>query len=115
MVKHPVAESYDEGRLFRLRKCIVVVLGNLAVAAFVAALLLFVWWCEYSPTDPRTDTGEIYPLEQHGDVFYVTRVQHRVFAGLLASFAVLGVAAAFLNVRWNAIKRAYDNVPPKFY
>jgi TRAP-type C4-dicarboxylate transport system permease small subunit len=102
-------------RTTRSRKLLVVSLASVAAFAFLLAIGSYSYWLRHSPSQPRADTGQIYALNQHGYLFYVTYAQSRVFSALLVVFGVFGLAAGVLNLRWKALASPIDDAPKKFY
>jgi hypothetical protein len=53
---------------------------------------LFLYWSSSSPTTPDPATGCVCALNQHGHVFYVTRLETVVFHTLLIGGWILAAA-----------------------
>jgi hypothetical protein len=75
------------------------------MGAFVLNMVLWFYWLDHSPAAPRTDTGQTYPLNNHGYYFYVTKAQNLVQEGLMVAFVVGVFGGAFLNQRWKLFSR----------
>jgi hypothetical protein len=93
------------------RKITIISLVATACACFALKLILFFYLMEVSPRVPNLATGQVWPLNNHGYIVYITRSQNILQYALFYAFVVLGVAAGILNFHWNAIRNKYDATP----
>jgi len=82
-----------------------------ALVSFALKLFLFYYLMDISPRTPNIATGQVWPLNNHGYIVYITRSQNIVQYVLFYAFIALGLAAGGLNIRWNAIKNKYHETP----
>jgi hypothetical protein len=61
----------------------VVFVGGIGLGAFVASFVFYDHLMRISPTTPNPATRQVYELNEHGYLFYVTRTQHSIFFTLL--------------------------------
>ena len=99
----------------RFKKVLVIAMATIGICSFVAKLLLFFYWNEHAPTTPNLANGQVYPLNNHGYVFYVTSAQHYLQDGLLYMFMIFAFGAAILNIRWKVIRNQYEKPNKKPY
>jgi hypothetical protein len=94
-----------------------VVIGFVAIglACFALKLVLFYYYQGISPQIPNPTNGQIYPLNNHGYIFYVTTNQNLWQDILWYAFFVFAIGGGFLEARWKAIKNIYDELPKKLY
>jgi hypothetical protein len=59
----------------RSKKTIIVSLLTVGILFFILKWILFFYLMEYAPKQPNVATGEIYPLNNHGYIFYVIKIQ----------------------------------------
>ena len=85
------------------RRLIVIVLATVGLTGFFVSFGVFHHLQNVSPTKPFAAAGQIYQLNDHGYLFYVTREQYLLFHMLLGGI-VLGTLAAILNYRWKVVK-----------
>jgi len=69
-------------------------------AAFVLKMGLFLYLFSHSPSTPNPENGEIYPLSNHGYIFYVTRLQNVLQDALIYVFGVLMFFIVVLRIYW---------------
>jgi hypothetical protein len=94
-----------------LKKFVVVAMIAAGFTAFVLKLGLFFYWLSYGPTLPRPETGQIYPLNNHGHIFYVTQAQSVLQDCLMYAFLVFAFGGAILNGYWKVIHNPYNDLP----
>jgi hypothetical protein len=94
---------------------LVLTMVPVGVAAFILKLALFFYWLAHNPTAPRPEVGEIYPLNNHGHIFYVTQTQSSLQDWLMGIFYVFAFGGGILNFYWKVIRNPYDNFPKKMY
>jgi hypothetical protein len=63
----------------------VTIIMAIGVAGFVASFAFYDHLMHISPTAPNPATRQVYELNQHGHLFYVTSSQHSTFFTLLLS------------------------------
>jgi hypothetical protein len=85
------------------RRFIVIALGTIGSAGFFLSFGIFYHFEAISPTMPIAAAGQVYQMNNHGHLFYVTRAQYRLFHILLWGWG-LGVLAAILNYRWKVMR-----------
>jgi hypothetical protein len=85
------------------RRLIVIVFGTIGIASFFASVMLYHHLMSVSPTVPILATNQIYQLNQHGYLFYVSHQQYVLFRVLMIGGWGLGVFAAILNYRWKVV------------
>lgn len=69
-------------------------------AAFGLAFAFYRYLMAVSPTVADTGAGRVYPMDEHGYIFFVTADQRIVFFALLAVFCGLVLIATVLSIRW---------------
>ena len=84
----------------RSKKIIGKSLMIVGLLSFILQLLLFFYLMEYAPTKPNSASGEIYPLNNHGYIFYVTKSQSILQDALFYTFFVFIIAALILKQLW---------------
>lgn len=80
-------------------------------ASFALKMILFYYLMQVSPQVSNLATGQVWPLNNHGYIVYITRSQNILQYALFYAFVVLGVAAAILNFHWNVTRNKYDVTP----
>ncbi|HEY3914279.1 MAG TPA: hypothetical protein VGN61_07310, partial [Verrucomicrobiae bacterium] len=85
------------------RRYIVIVIGTVGFTGFFASFALFFHLQGISPTIPIAAAGQVFQLNNHGYLFYVTREQYRLYHVLLSGWG-LGALAAVLNYRWKVVR-----------
>ena len=98
-----------------VKKYILITIITLAITSFVAKLILFYYLMGISPQAPNPSTGEIYALNNHGYIFYVSRTQNIIQDATFYGSMALALCAYLLNSRWKAIANPYDDLPKKLY
>jgi hypothetical protein len=98
---------------FCAKKIIVISLVTAGLVSFIIQLLLFFYLMEYAPTQPNAVTGEIYPLNNHGYIFYVIKAQSLLQNILFYVFIIFAFGGAILNLRWKTIRSPYNEMPKK--
>jgi hypothetical protein len=93
---------------FGTKKLLLTSLGTTSLLSwFLFIYLYFFRWQNVAPIEPSPATGQIYRVNYHGYVFYLTKQQELaayIFCGLAV---VTFVAAAFLETRWKVYERIY--------
>jgi len=84
------------------RRYILIALVSVGTTAFFASFGVFYHFRAVSPTMPITATGQVYPINDHGHFFYVTREHYWLFHILLSGWW-LAALAAVLNYRWKVV------------
>ena len=97
----------------RSKKAIVISLLTIGLLSFIIRLLLFFYLMEYAPKEPNTFTSEIYPLNNHGYIFYVIKSQSLLQDVLFYAFIIFAFGAALLEQRWKTIRNLFDEMPKK--
>ena len=89
----------------------VIITGTIGVAGFVASLAFYDHLMHISPTAPNPATRQVYELNEHGYVFYVTSIQHSTFFTLLLSgWGLIFVAVVLSQLAKRRHKRSsYGN------
>ncbi|PYK60079.1 MAG: hypothetical protein DME43_06790 [Verrucomicrobia bacterium] len=54
------------------RRLIVIVLGSVGITSFFSSLAFYQHLVHVSPTIPILQSGQLYQLNEHGYLFYVT-------------------------------------------
>ena len=75
----------------------VVFVAPIGLAGFVASSVFYDHLMHISPTTPNPATRQVYELNQHGYLFYVTSSQYSTFFTLLLSGWGLMVVAVVLS------------------
>src|SRR5207247_1585129 len=77
----------------------VVFVGAIGLAAFVASFVFYDHLMHISPTTPNPATSQVYELNQHGYLFYVTSSHYSTFFTLLLSgWGLMAVAVVLSQV-----------------
>ncbi len=96
---------------FRTKKILVAFMVVIAFLSFLLKLILIFYILDMSPKTPMIATGEVYPFNYGGSIFYVTKNQNFLQDVLWVIFIVLGLSAGILNYRWNVFPSTFDNLP----
>jgi len=99
----------------RAKKALVIGLLSIGLLSFILKLILFFYLQGISPQTPNIATCRIYPLNNHGYIFYVTRIQSLLQDILFDSFFIFAFGAAILELRWKTIRNLFDEMPKKPY
>jgi hypothetical protein len=86
------------------KKVMVICFVTLALACFVLKLILYYHFMDTSPQTPNIATNQVYPLNNHGYIFYVTMNQNLWQDILWYAFFVFGLAGGILEARWKTIR-----------
>ena len=97
------------------KKGVAVACVALAIGAFASEQFYWHHLLNTSPTSTNPTTGQIYQLNEHGYFFYVTAAQRAVRVICLTVFAVAGLIAGVMNVRYKLFKNAIDDAQRRFY
>ena len=100
---------------FRTKKALVISLLSIGLLCFIVKLILFFYLQGISTQTPNIATGKIYPLNNHGYIFHVTRLQSLLQDILFAAFFIFAFGAAILELRWKTIRNLFDEMPKKPY
>ena|ERR1035437_8676765 len=102
--------------MFRLKKSLVIAMITVGMASAILWGGLFFYLLSHSPSTPLPATGQIYPLHDHGYVFYVSKTQSICQDILPAVFLVFFFGAVILNMSWKVIPNTDTyNKLKKFY
>lgn len=101
--------------MIRFRKTLTIALLVLGITAFVVHYICWYYLLKNSPTLPNPATGQLYVLNEHGYLFFVTRFQKALGYVCMFVYAFAGVAAVILNVRYKVFKNPLDDRPKRFY
>ncbi len=94
----------------RARKAVVISLIIIGLSAFILKLFLFYFLMSKCPVSPIVSTGQIYPLNNHGYIFYVTRIHAFLQDILMYAFIIFGFGGALLNLRWKVIRNNFEEM-----
>jgi hypothetical protein len=83
---------------------IVIVLATIGFTGFFSSFGVFAHLERISPTRPASAAGQIYELNDHGYLFYVTHEQYWLFYTMCWGGFGLAILAALLNYRWKVVK-----------
>jgi hypothetical protein len=86
------------------RRLIVIVFGAVGFTSFFSSFVFYQHLMHVSPTAPDALSRQLYQLNEHGYLFYVTREQHRLFYTLLLGGSGLVALAVILNYQWKVVK-----------
>ena len=70
------------------------------LATFLASFVFYYHLMQISPTAPNPAARQLYELNEHGHLFYVTRGQHSTFFALLLGGWGLGFVGIVLRQLW---------------
>lgn len=96
---------------FRTKKTLVIGLMSIGILSFILKLILFFYLQGNSPRIPNISTFQIYPLNNHGYIFYVTKIQSLVQDILFDAFFLFAVGSAILEIRWKTIRNQFEEIP----
>ena len=84
----------------KLGKRVFVICFAMTLGAFIIMSGTFGYYYETSPREPHPNIGEIYKLENHGDIFYVTKTISDIYwySFYCFMFGVLLSAAIYIRV-----------------
>jgi len=85
------------------RRILVIVILTVGVVGFFSSFMFYQHLIAVSPTTPIPAIDQIWQLNQHGYLFYVTYQQYVLFHALLYGGWGLAVTAAILNYRWKVV------------
>jgi hypothetical protein len=95
------------------KKIMVIGLMSIGVTCFVLYLTLFHYYMGISPQRPSMEYGQLYPLNNHGYIFYVTKNQALWQDILWYTFFVFALGGGLLEVKWKTIQNIGDWLPKK--
>lgn len=87
----------------RARRLILIILATIGFTSFFLSFPYFDWLTDNSPHSPPPVTQQVYELNDHGYLFYVTHNEYWLFQGLSKGGLSLSALAALLNYRWKVI------------
>jgi len=88
----------------RGKKIIVTSMLVIWLASFIIQLILFCYLRSISPRIPNMATGEIYPLNDHGYIFYVRKICWLYCERIYFYLFVFGLGGGILNLKWKIFK-----------
>ena len=93
---------------FAAKKMILMTFGTVfLVSWFLFIYLYFFHWRNVAPIKPNAATGQIYEVNNHGYVFYLTKRQE-VTAYIPVGVAVVSfLSGAVLENRWKVYEKIY--------
>ena len=97
------------------RKVLVITLAGIGITLFIIKYLTWQHLVSVSPTSANPLTGQLYPLNDHGDIFYVTKGENMLQDITFYGATFLCVVAGLLNFYWKALRSPIDDLPKKFY
>lgn len=97
---------------FRTRKNILTGLGALSLLSWILFIYLYYFYFQnVAPTKPNPSGAQIYGVNNHGYVFYLTQEQ-RIIAFIPCALAIVGsVMLVVLERRWGIGKKLYGERP----
>ena len=87
----------------KLRRRIVIATATIGFTAFAVSFVVFDRLERSSPGSPVVKVGQVYSMNSHGHLFYVTRRQYGLFRSLIYGGWSLAVVAAGMNNRWKVV------------
>jgi hypothetical protein len=84
------------------RRFIVIVLVTIGITSFFSSFAFNSSLRKTSPTTPVAN--QIYQMNEHGYLYYVTKEQYWLFNALCWGGWSLAALAAILNYRWKVVK-----------
>jgi len=78
-------------------------MGSIGIAAFIVSFVFFQILKSSSPTFPVSAAQQVYQMNSHGYLFYVTRENYWIHYSLLYGGWSMGFLTALLNYRWKVI------------
>ncbi len=93
---------------FRAKKNTLNVIGTLSFLSWVLFLYLHYYYFEFlAPKIPNIETGQIYQVNNHGWIFYLT-LKEEIITFVPCGIAVMGfLVLALLERRWKIYKQIY--------
>ena len=85
----------------------------IGMSLFILHEVLWFYWLDHNPSTPRIETGQIYPLNNHGYYFYVTKSQKLFDDSGFFTFVVFCFGGVILGRQWKVIRDPGDNLPRK--
>jgi len=95
----------------KYKKIIVISSVAIGLTSFAVKLLLFYYFMSISPQQANPMTGQIYTLNNHGYIFYVTKAQNLWQDILWYAFFAFAIGGGLLEVRWKTIRNIFDEIP----
>jgi hypothetical protein len=86
------------------RRLILIILVTVGATSFFLSFPYFYALERNSPHSPLPAAQQIYELNDHGYLFYVTHQQYWLFHILVWGGWTLAALAALLNYRWKVIR-----------
>jgi len=100
---------------FTAKKNILNFLSVVCLISWVLFIYFYFFHFQNSaPTKPNPETGQIYEVNNHGYLFYLTKDQKtEAFVPLFIAIACLAIVAV-LEWRWKVYRRIYVEPPKRF-
>ncbi len=83
---------------------LLIIVGTIGITSFFLSFPFFYTLERNSPSRPAPVARQVYELNDHGYLFYVTREQYWLFNTMCWGGFGLGFLAALLNYRWKVVK-----------
>ncbi len=94
----------------KVKKIIVIACISTAALSFAFSLGLFFHLQNVSPKVPNNISGEIYPLNDHGYIFYVTEFYCYLHYSSMIISLPLAACGFMLNERWHVLRNDYEEL-----
>jgi hypothetical protein len=93
---------------FKAKKNILNITGALSLFSWFLFIYLHFYYFDYlAPKIPNIETGQIYQVNNHGWIFYLT-LKEEIITFIPCGVAVIGsIALALLERRWKIYKQIY--------
>jgi len=88
----------------RVKKKLLIGLVIISSSAFILHFIFFYYLMGKSPQAPNIATGQIYPLNNHGSIFYVTRIQNLIETNTFLVFFYLMLVWVVLEYKWGIFR-----------
>ena len=93
---------------FKTKKIILTTLGTVSLVSWFSFIYLYYFrFQNVAPTTPNPMTGQIYEVNYHGYLFYLTK-QQEITAFVPCGLAVISfLTGAVLESRWKVYEKIY--------
>jgi hypothetical protein len=102
------APAHNKCKSFKTKKNILNIISALLLLSWVSFIYLhFFHFQSIAPTKPNPATGQIYKVNNHGWIFYLTREQELVTFSPFGIAIISLIVLALLEWRWKIYKQIY--------
>ena len=93
---------------FYLRRAIVYGLITIGVLFFALHIIGWFYFDRTAPTTPNVVSGEVYEVNNHGSLSYITETTYYTWSIMWYSAFLIVIAAWLLDQRWKVTRSARE-------